>query len=290
MLPERVRGPVRAIAVPHPHRGAVPVRDRVVVYTERAGYRDLDEQLDSWLDALYYATVTLSTTGYGDITPVSESARLTNILLVTPLRFLFLIVLIGTTIEVLTERSRQQFRYALWRRRVKKHTVVIGYGMKGRSAVAALKDQGHDADEDRRRRHQRDQHQGGHLRRLRRHPRRRPSRGGAAPGRGAPRQQGHRRHRPGRRLGAGHADRAPAGAARDHRRCGAGGTEHPGAPAVRRRRGHPDRGVRGPAAGSVHPGAGRRRADRGPPGAGRRAADPGTRDHPGRGRAVARPG
>ena len=35
--------------------------------------------VDTWLDALYYATVTLSTTGYGDITPVTESARLTNI-------------------------------------------------------------------------------------------------------------------------------------------------------------------------------------------------------------------
>jgi voltage-gated potassium channel len=144
MLPERVRGPVRAILFRIFIAAACLFITATVVYSERAGYRDLDDQLDSWLDALYYATVTLSTTGYGDITPVSESARLTNILLVTPLRFLFLIVLIGTTIEVLTERSRQQFRYALWRRRVKKHTVVIGYGMKGRSAVAALKDQGHD--------------------------------------------------------------------------------------------------------------------------------------------------
>ncbi|MEO5834410.1 MAG: potassium channel family protein [Nakamurella sp.] len=144
MLPERVRGPIRAILVRIVIALACVFVTAAVVYSERAGYRDLDQQLSSWLDALYYATVTLSTTGYGDITPVSDSARLTNILLVTPLRFLFLIVLIGTTIEVLTERSRQQFRYALWRRRVKKHTVVIGYGMKGRSAVAALKDQGHD--------------------------------------------------------------------------------------------------------------------------------------------------
>jgi voltage-gated potassium channel len=146
MLPERVRGPVRAILVRVFIALACLFVTATVVYAERAGYRDGNGDLKTYLDALYYATVTLSTTGYGDITPVSQSARLTNILLVTPLRFLFLIVLIGTTIEVLTERSRQQFRYALWRRRVKKHTVVIGYGMKGRSAVAALKDQGHDAE------------------------------------------------------------------------------------------------------------------------------------------------
>lgn len=115
----------------------------LLVYLDRDGYRDNDKiGLAGLLDSFYYATVTLSTTGYGDVTPVSETARLINIIIITPLRFLFLIVLVGTTIEALTERSRQQFRYARWRRRVKRHTVVVGYGMKGRSAVSALKDQG----------------------------------------------------------------------------------------------------------------------------------------------------
>lgn len=119
----------------------------VLVYADRAGYRDNEKTgLRTLLDAFYYATVTLSTTGYGDITPVSESARFTNIVIITPLRFLFLIVLVGTTIEALTERSRRQFRFARWRRHVRKHTVVVGYGMKGRSAVSALKDQGISAD------------------------------------------------------------------------------------------------------------------------------------------------
>ena len=58
------------------------------------------------LDCLYYATVSLSTTGYGDITPVTPSARLVNVLVITPLRVAFLIVLIGTTVETLTTRSR----------------------------------------------------------------------------------------------------------------------------------------------------------------------------------------
>ena len=56
-------------------------------------------------DAAYYATVTLSTTGYGDIVPITELARITNIFVITPLRFIFLIVLVGTTIEVLTRRT-----------------------------------------------------------------------------------------------------------------------------------------------------------------------------------------
>lgn len=101
-----------------------------------------DETGLSWINALYYATVTLSTTGYGDITPTCESARLVNVFVITPLRFLFLIVLIGTTIEVLTQRTREQMRSKRWRNNVNDHTVIIGYGVKGRAAAKSLVDAG----------------------------------------------------------------------------------------------------------------------------------------------------
>ena len=84
----------------------------------------------------------LTTTGYGDITPYSDVARLTNTLGITPLRFLFLIVLVGTTVEVLTQRSRDEFRTNRWRQRVQDQTVVVGFGVIGRSAVQAILDQG----------------------------------------------------------------------------------------------------------------------------------------------------
>ena len=114
----------------------------LIVVVEREGYRDSADGAVSVVDALYYTTVTLSTTGYGDITPVTTGARLTNALLVTPMRFLFVLVLIGTTIQVLTERSRDQFRVARWRSRVQDHVIVAGFGTKGRSAVRALRQSG----------------------------------------------------------------------------------------------------------------------------------------------------
>ncbi|MET0234251.1 MAG: potassium channel family protein [Kibdelosporangium sp.] len=110
----------------------------VIVYLDRDGYRDVNEDGLSLLDTIYYATVSLSTTGYGDITPVSPSARLVNVLVITPLRILFLIVLVGTTLAVLTERSRQAFKIQIWRKKVRDHVVVIGFGTKGRSAVSAV--------------------------------------------------------------------------------------------------------------------------------------------------------
>lgn len=110
----------------------------LVVYLGRAGYRDTNGDGVSLLDAFYYATVSLSTTGYGDIAPASESARLINILVVTPLRLLFLIVLVGTTLELLTERSRQAFTVQRWRSRVRDHVIVVGFGTKGGAAVETM--------------------------------------------------------------------------------------------------------------------------------------------------------
>jgi voltage-gated potassium channel len=110
----------------------------LIVYVDRDGYRDSNGDGISLLDSVYYATVSLSTTGYGDITPVSASARLVNVLVITPLRVLFLIVLVGTTLAVLTERSRQAFKIQRWRAKVRDHVVVVGYGTKGRSAVSAV--------------------------------------------------------------------------------------------------------------------------------------------------------
>ncbi|GAA4857746.1 NAD-binding protein [Kitasatospora terrestris] len=120
----------------------VLVLTALVVWADHAGYNDNSDGSVDFLDAAYYATVTLSTTGYGDITPVSDSARLINILVITPLRVVFLIILVGTTLEVLTERTRQQWRIGRWRSTVREHTVVIGYGTKGRSAVDTLIGQG----------------------------------------------------------------------------------------------------------------------------------------------------
>ena len=114
----------------------------LVVLVERDGYNDVADGEVSVSDALYYTTVTLSTTGYGDITPVTDGARLTNALLVTPMRILFVLVLVGTTIQVLTERSRDQFNVRRWRSRVKDHVIVCGYGTKGRSAIRALRQSG----------------------------------------------------------------------------------------------------------------------------------------------------
>ncbi|MBB5075196.1 potassium channel family protein [Nonomuraea endophytica] len=110
----------------------------LLVAVDLDGYRDNADGTVSLLDALYYVTVSLSTTGYGDITPVTDTARIVNIVAVTPLRVAFLIILVGTTLEVLTKRTRDVFRIRRWRSRLHDHTLIIGYGTKGRSAIRTL--------------------------------------------------------------------------------------------------------------------------------------------------------
>ncbi|MGW0044129.1 potassium channel family protein [Rhodococcus sp. NPDC003348] len=137
-IPEAVRSPSQLIFRRLMMAAAVLALAVAVVYIDRDGYKDAQENPLSLLDCIYYATVSLSTTGYGDVTPLSPSARLTNVLLITPLRVLFLIILISTTLAALTERSRQAYKIQRWRQSMRNHTVVVGYGTKGRTAVDAM--------------------------------------------------------------------------------------------------------------------------------------------------------
>jgi voltage-gated potassium channel len=112
-----------------------------VVWLDRDGYHD-DVGDITWFDGLYYATVSASTTGYGDIYPASDQARFVNVLVVTPLRVVFVVALIGSAFEVVTTTARQLYRRRVRERGLHGHTVVIGFGTRGRAAVRALLDRG----------------------------------------------------------------------------------------------------------------------------------------------------
>src|SRR5690606_11182145 len=123
------KGPWRLIVRRLGYALALLLIAALVVYADKGGY---SEHI-SFVDALYYSAVSLSTTGYGDIAPVTERARILNILIITPLRVIFLALLVGTTLTVLTEESRRALQIQRWRKQMRNHTVVIGYGTKGRS-------------------------------------------------------------------------------------------------------------------------------------------------------------
>src|SRR5262245_777667 len=138
VFPRRPVAPLQSIA----RRGLIALGIILLIalltYFGRKGYRDATGTPITPLDAVYYSTVTVTTTGYGDIYPASPAARAVTAFIVTPARVVFLIVLVGTTLAVLTERFREAVTESNWRRRVRDHTIVAGYGTKGRGAVQSL--------------------------------------------------------------------------------------------------------------------------------------------------------
>ncbi|MDR1833757.1 MAG: potassium channel family protein [Propionibacteriaceae bacterium] len=111
----------------------------LVVWFDRDSYVDMaNHDGINLIDAFYYATVTMTTTGYGDIVPTTDHARLIIAIIVTPMRVGFLVLLVGTTVEVLANEGRRALMDATWRKNLRGHTVVIGYGTMGQSAVSTL--------------------------------------------------------------------------------------------------------------------------------------------------------
>ncbi len=160
LLDQSAGGTRAKLSLPEPHRSpwwelsrrllaalAILVGTVLLVYVDRGAYvdnNDLPDRSVDLVDAIYYTTVTLSTTGYGDIAPVEAHARLINAFVITPFRIAFLVLLIGTTIEVLATQGRELFRVARWRKNMGDHVVIVGYGTKGRSAAETLVNNGLD--------------------------------------------------------------------------------------------------------------------------------------------------
>jgi voltage-gated potassium channel len=150
VLPDRVRSPWWALAQRLLLGVGIVAVTVILVYADRTGYRDSNDKENNYsinlVDSIYYSTVTLSTTGYGDIAPVSPTARLTNAFVVTPLRVGFLVLLIGSTLEVMATQGRRAFRISRWRKKMGNHVVIVGYGTKGRSAMETLVNNGIERD------------------------------------------------------------------------------------------------------------------------------------------------
>jgi voltage-gated potassium channel len=137
-FPSRVLSPARSLGVRLLLALLLIGLVTAIAYLDRHGYRDADGSEVSLLDCLYYSTVSITTTGYGDITPVTDSARVLTTVLVTPLRILFLILLVGTTLEFLASATRANLRRRIWRKKLDRHVVICGYGTKGQSAMRSL--------------------------------------------------------------------------------------------------------------------------------------------------------
>lgn len=114
----------------------------LIHYADRDGLVDTHDGHVSFLDVVYFTMISITTTGFGDITPVSDRARLIEALIVTPIRFAVIFIFIGTAYNFLIKRSWERFRMARIQRKLSGHIVVLGFGVSGSEAVHELIERG----------------------------------------------------------------------------------------------------------------------------------------------------
>lgn len=117
----------------------------VFLWVEREGLRDNShpERPLGFADVFYFTVVTLTTVGYGDIIPVTAEARLVNAILLTPIRIFLWALFLGTAYDLFLQRYRERVQMEQLHKRLKGHTIVCGYGVKGRAIVMELLAHGH---------------------------------------------------------------------------------------------------------------------------------------------------
>ncbi len=109
-----------------------------VHWIERDGLKDVHDGHVNFIDVVYFTMISITTTGYGDIVPVTPRARLFDALVVTPIRVFAVLVFLGTAYSFVFRRTWDRWRMAHIQRNLHDHIVVAGFGTSGSEAVDEL--------------------------------------------------------------------------------------------------------------------------------------------------------
>ena len=110
----------------------------LVHWIDRAGLKDSHDGHISFLDVVYFTMISVTTTGFGDIAPVSDRSRLIEAVIVTPIRIMVLFIFVGTAYNFVLKRTWEKWRMARIQAKLTDHCVVLGYGTSGAEAVREL--------------------------------------------------------------------------------------------------------------------------------------------------------
>lgn len=109
-----------------------------VHWLDRGGLRDSYDGQVSFLDIVYFTMISITTTGYGDITPVTDRARMFDALVVTPIRVFVILIFLGTAYSFVIRRTWDTWRMRIIQKALTGHIVVAGFGVTGRETVEEL--------------------------------------------------------------------------------------------------------------------------------------------------------
>lgn len=113
-----------------------------VHWSDRTGLVDSYDGKVSFLDVVYFTVISVTTTGFGDIVPVSDRSRLVEAVIVTPIRLAVIYIFVGTAYKFIIKHSWEKWRMARIQEKLSDHVVVLGFGISGSQAVQELIDRG----------------------------------------------------------------------------------------------------------------------------------------------------
>jgi voltage-gated potassium channel len=111
---------------------------------DRDGLKDNHDNVVSFLDVVYFTMISITTTGFGDIAPISDRARLIEAIIVTPVRIAVLFIFVGAAYDFVIKRSWEKWRMARIQEQLTDHVVVLGYGISNGESVGELIERGID--------------------------------------------------------------------------------------------------------------------------------------------------
>ena len=113
-------------------------------WLERGGLKDNHDGHVDFVDVIYFTMISATTTGYGDIVPVTPGARLFDALVVTPIRIFFIIILAGTAYTFVIKRTWSKWVMRRIQQKLTGHVIVTGFGTSGSQTVRELVSRGTD--------------------------------------------------------------------------------------------------------------------------------------------------
>lgn len=116
----------------------------LIHWIDRDGLADNHDGQISFLDVVYFTMISITTTGFGDIAPISDRARLIEAVIVTPIRFAVIFIFVGTAYNFIFKRSWEKWRMARIQANLSDHVVALGFGISGAQAVHELIERGSD--------------------------------------------------------------------------------------------------------------------------------------------------
>ncbi|MFL6734338.1 MAG: potassium channel family protein [Sphingomicrobium sp.] len=109
-----------------------------VHWLERGSLKDSHDGSVSFTDVLYFTMISATTTGYGDIVPVSDRSRMFDAFIVSPIRIIFLLLLAGTAYTFAIKQTWNRWIMQLIQKNLREHIVLAGSGESNSKALQEL--------------------------------------------------------------------------------------------------------------------------------------------------------